>query len=68
MFGRATLPVGGSQRLGVTIVKAENLTEEKRAEMEKARKVGRMVVTEKQRDVMHKDAMAPTQAAAAVAH
>lgn len=52
--------------LAVTIVKAEDLTEEKRAEMEKAGKVGTMVVTEKQRDVMHKDAMAPTQAAAAV--
>lgn len=52
--------------LAVTIVKAEDLTEEKRAEMEKAGKVGTMVLTEKQRDVMHKDAMAPTAAAAAV--
>ena len=52
--------------LAVTIGKAEDLTEEKCAEMEKAGKVGTMVVTEKQRDVMHKDAMAPTQAAAAV--
>jgi hypothetical protein len=52
--------------LAVSIVKAEDLTEEKRAEMEKAGKVGTMVVTEKQRDVMHKNAMAPRQAAAAV--
>lgn len=52
--------------LAVTIVKAEDLTEQKRAEMEKAGKVGTMVVAEKQRDVMHKDAMAPRQAAAAV--
>jgi hypothetical protein len=52
--------------LAVTIVKAEDLTEGKRAEMERAGKVGTMVVTEKQRDVMHKDAMAPRQAAAAV--
>lgn len=52
--------------LAVTIVKAEDLTEEKRAEMERAGKVGTMVVTEKQRDVLHKDALAPAQAAAAV--
>ncbi len=52
--------------LAVTIVKAEDLTEERRAEMEKAGKVGTMVIAEKQRDVMHKDAMAPTQAAAAI--
>lgn len=52
--------------LAVTIVKAEDLTEEKRAEMEKAGKIGTMVITEKQRDVMHRDAMAPREAAAAV--
>jgi hypothetical protein len=40
--------------LAVTIVKAEELTEEKRASMEREGKVGTMVVTEKQRDVLHR--------------
>jgi hypothetical protein len=68
-YGVMLTPLRGPKSeadLAVTIVKAEELTEEKRASMEREGKVGAMVVTEKQRDVLHRDALAPGDAAAEV--
>lgn len=46
----------------MTFVRAEDLTETKRAEMEAQGKLGTGVVIEKQRDVMHSDELAPGDA------
>ncbi len=45
----------------ITFIKAEELTEERRAQMEREGKVGTAVVVEKERSVLHSDELAPAQ-------
>lgn len=52
--------------MAVTFVRAEELTEARRAELERQGKLGSVVVAEKQRDVMHKDEFPPGEARALI--
>jgi Domain of unknown function (DUF3644) len=63
------VPVKGSRSeadIAMSFVRAEDLTEEKRAEMEAEGKIGTGVVIEKHRDVMHSDELSPAEALALI--
>lgn len=63
------VPVKGPKSeadVAVSFVKAEELTEERRAQMEKEGKVGTAVLVEKQRDVLHNNGLAPAEAVALI--
>lgn len=63
------VPVKGPKSeadLAVSFIKAEELTEEKRAQMEREGKVGSALLVEKHRNVMHSDELAPGHAVALI--
>ncbi len=63
------VPVKGPKSdadLAVSFIKAEELTEEKRAQMERDGKVGTALLVEKHRDVLHSDELAPADAVALI--
>ena len=63
------VPVKGPKTdadMAISFVKAEELTEERRAQMEKEGKVGTALLVEKQRDVRGKNDLAPADAVALI--
>ncbi|MER8266456.1 DUF3644 domain-containing protein [Streptomyces griseus] len=63
-------PLKGSKSeadLAVTFLKAESLSDEERQDLTNRSRTGTVVITEKQRDIYLKDALAPSKARAAIA-